>query len=610
MSSNTQQNLGSTTALSDTQWAQLNQLTPSLTPSQLGWLSGYLAGLAQTQVGATIPQANPVVGDAAGADKFITILYGSQTGNAKALAQGYKAKLDSAGIAAKLVNMADYKAKQLKNESHVVVIVSTHGEGDAPDDAIELHDFLSSKKAPKLPNLSFSVLGLGDSSYEFFCQTAKDFDKKLNELGAKRIADRVDCDVDYDDAAEAWGDQVLNKVQDELKAKGNSHVVAMPHIGKPSLSVATAQYSKKNPFTASLLESQKVTGRDSVKDIRHIEISLEDSGIQYRPGDALGVWFKNDPSMVDELLDLLSVEGEADVTISGETFALRDVLIEKRELTQSYPSFTTAYAEIANNPELNALLEDKAGLRAFLGERQIIDIVRQYPAKADPQALVDMLRGMTPRLYSIASSQAEVEDEVHLTVALVEYDAHGQIHQGGASSYLAQRLEEGGEVQVFVEKNDNFRLPESSDTPVIMVGPGTGIAPFRAFMQEREAQEAEGKNWLFFGNPNYTQDFLYQTEWQRFVKDGVLSKVSLAFSRDQEDKIYVQHRLLEQGAEVFAWLEQGAHFYVCGDANHMAKDVHAALVEIVQKHGAKSAEAAEEYLTALRRAKRYQKDVY
>ncbi|WP_339898878.1 assimilatory sulfite reductase (NADPH) flavoprotein subunit [Paraglaciecola polaris] len=610
MSSNTQKNLGSTTALSDTQWAQLNQLTPSLTPAQLGWLSGYLAGLAQTQVTATLPQANGPAAEASSPEKFITLLYGSQTGNAKALAQGYKAKLDAAGIAAKLVNMADYKVKQLKNESHIVVIVSTHGEGDAPDDAVELHDFLASKKAPKLPNLKFSVLGLGDSSYEFFCQTAKDFDKKLAELGATRIVNRVDCDVDYDEASATWAQQVLDKVQDELKAKSNSHVVAMPHIGKPTLSVAAAQYSKKNPFTASLLASQKITGRDSVKDIRHVEISLEESGIQYRPGDALGVWFKNDPSMVDELLALLEIDGASEVSVAGDTLSAREALIEKRELTQSYPSFASAYAQLANNPELNALIEDKAGLRAFLGERQIIDVVRQYPVKTDAQSLIDMLRGMTPRLYSIASSQNEVEDEVHLTVALVEYDAHGHAHQGGASSYLTKRLEEGAEIQVFVEKNDNFRLPESPETPVIMVGPGTGIAPFRAFMQEREAQETDGKNWLFFGNPNFTQDFLYQTEWQRFVKDGVLDKVSLAFSRDQEDKIYVQHRLLEQGAEVFEWLEQGAHFYVCGDANHMAKDVHAALVEIVQKHGAKSAEAAEEYLTALRRAKRYQKDVY
>jgi sulfite reductase (NADPH) flavoprotein alpha-component len=364
------------------------------------------------------------------------------------------------------------------------------------------------------------------------------------------------------------------------------------------------------PYTATLLESQKITGRDSVKDIRHIEISLENSGIQYRPGDALGVWFKNDINLVDELTTLLGLQGDTSVSWSGDDYNFNDALINKLELTQSYPTFVTKYAKYANNIELNALLDDKSVLREYLSQRQIIDVVRQYPAKLNAQQFVDTLRMITPRLYSIASSQAEVEDEVHLTVALVEYDAHGYAHQGGASSFLSTRLDEGGEVNVFVEKNDNFRLPDDGNTPVIMIGPGTGIAPFRAFMQQREAEEASGENWLFFGNPNYTQDFLYQTEWQRFVKDGVLNKVSLAFSRDQEQKVYVQHRMLEQGAEIYQWLEQGAHIYVCGDANHMAKDVQDALVQIVIAHGAKSDEQAEQYISDLRRAKRYQKDVY
>jgi sulfite reductase (NADPH) flavoprotein alpha-component len=273
-------------------------------------------------------------------------------------------------------------------------------------------------------------------------------------------------------------------------------------------------------------------------------------------------------------------------------------------------SWSKSYLEAGQNEGLSALFADKAALREYLAERQIADVISEFPIAVNAQQLVDALRPITPRLYSIASSQAEVEDEVHLTVALVEYEAHGVLHQGGASGFLASRLEEGGEVRVFVEENDNFRLPESSDTPVIMVGPGTGIAPFRAFMQQRAEEDAQGKNWLFFGNPNFTQDFLYQTEWQLFVKDGVLDKVSLAFSRDQEQKIYVQHRLLEQGAEIFEWLEQGAHFYVCGDATHMAKDVNDALIAIVQEHGNKSAEQAEKYITELRRAKRYQKDVY
>jgi len=602
MSSVINQATGLAAGLNENQWTQIHQATASLNPQQLTWLSGYLAGMAQT--GQSTVLAQPDSSHA----KSLTILYGSQTGNAKSVAQEFKAKLDALNIPAAIVSMADYKQKQLKTESHVVIIVSTHGIGEAPDDAVALHSFLAGKKAPKLNDLNFAVLGLGDTSYEFFCQTAKDFDKRLQDLGATRITDRVDCDVDYDADVAAWFDTITHQVKDELSAKSSQSVIPSLNV-HPSAAVAS-QYTKKLPYTATLLESQKITGRDSVKDIRHIEISLENSGIQYRPGDALGVWFKNDINLVDELTTLLGLQGDTSVNWSGDDYNFNDALINKLELTQSYPTFVTKYAKYANNIELNALLDDKSVLREYLSQRQIIDVVRQYPAKLNAQQFVDTLRMITPRLYSIASSQAEVEDEVHLTVALVEYDAHGYAHQGGASSFLSTRLDEGGEVNVFVEKNDNFRLPDDGNTPVIMIGPGTGIAPFRAFMQQREAEEASGENWLFFGNPNYTQDFLYQTEWQRFVKDGVLNKVSLAFSRDQEQKVYVQHRMLEQGAEIYQWLEQGAHIYVCGDANHMAKDVQDALVQIVIAHGAKSDEQAEQYISDLRRAKRYQKDVY
>jgi len=602
MSSVINQATGLAAGLNENQWSQINQATAALNPQQLTWLSGYLAGLAQAGQSAALSQPD------SGPAKFLTILYGSQTGNAKSIAQEYKAKLDALNVPAKIASMADYKQKQLKAESHIVVIVSTHGEGEAPDDAVSLHSFLGGKKAPKLNDLNFAVLGLGDTSYEFFCQTAKDFDKRLHNLGAKRITDRVDCDVDYDAVVTAWFETVTHQIKDELGAKSTQSV--RPSLTMGASTALTSQYTKKSPYTATLLESQKITGRDSVKDIRHIEISLEDSGIQYRPGDALGVWFKNDASLVAELITALDLDGDTSISWSGDDYSFNDVLVNKLELTQSYPTFVTQYAEYANNVELNALMDDKSVLRAYLAQRQIIDVVRQFPAKVTAQQFVDALRIMTPRLYSIASSQAEVEDEVHLTVALVEFDAHGHAHQGGASSFLATRLDEGGEVSVFVETNDNFRLPADGNTPVIMVGPGTGIAPFRAFMQQREAEEASGENWLFFGNPNYTQDFLYQTEWQRFVKDGVVNKVSLAFSRDQEQKVYVQHRMLEQGAELYRWLEQGAHFYVCGDANHMAKDVQDALLQIVIEHGAKSEEQAEQYISDLRRAKRYQKDVY
>ena len=588
---------------------QLNQITQAITglnANQLTWMSGYMAGMAALQDPAlAAPQQISAVAAAEPVGN-LTIIYGSQTGNAKGIAVAYQAKAAAAGIPAKVVSMADYKPRQIKNETHIAIVVSTHGEGEAPDDAVELHEFLGSKKAPKLPNLKYAVLGLGDTSYEFFCQTAKDFDTRLATLGATAVIERVDCDVDYDSAAAKWQDDILAKIKDDLTAKKTQVPVA---AAANTASVASI-YSKKNPFSGTLLASQKITGRDSVKDIRHIEISLEDSGIQYQAGDALGVYFLNDADIVARVIGAYGLDASATVTVAGNSMSLNDALTEKCELTLAYPTFIKGLADTTNDAALVALLADKTALREYLVPRQIVDIAIDYPVAISAQQLVDACRPLTARLYSIASSQAEVEDEVHLTVALVEYDAHGFTHQGGASGYLSKRLEEGAAVKVYVEGNDNFRLPADPNTPVIMVGPGTGIAPFRAFMQERDAQGAEGNNWLFFGNPNFTQDFLYQTEWQGYVKSGLLSRVSLAFSRDQEQKVYVQHRLVEQGAEVFKWLEQGAHFYVCGDANHMAKDVEQALLDIYQTHGKQTADEAKKSLLALRKAKRYQKDVY
>jgi sulfite reductase (NADPH) flavoprotein alpha-component len=589
--------------------SQLNQITQAITglnANQLTWMSGYMAGLAAAHEPAlAAPQQISAVAAAEPAGN-LTIIYGSQTGNAKGIAVAYQAKASAAGIPATVVSMADYKPRQIKNETHIAIVVSTHGEGEAPDDAVELHEFLGSKKAPKLPNLKYAVLGLGDTSYEFFCQTAKDFDTRLATLGATAVIGRVDCDVDYDSAAAKWQDDILAKIKDDLTAKTTQVPVA---AAANTASVASI-YSKKNPFSGTLLASQKITGRDSVKDIRHIEISLEDSGIQYQAGDALGVYFLNDADMVTRVIAAYGLDADASVTIGEHTLSLAHALTEKCELTLSYPTFVKALADTTNDTGLVALLADKTALREYLVPRQIVDIAIDYPVAITAQQLVDACRPLTARLYSIASSQAEVEDEVHLTVALVEYDAHGFTHQGGASGYLSTRLEEGAAVKVYVESNDNFRLPADPNTPVIMVGPGTGIAPFRAFMQERDAQDAQGNNWLFFGNPNFTQDFLYQTEWQGYVKSGLLSKVSLAFSRDQAEKVYVQNRLVEQGAEVYKWLEQGAHFYVCGDANHMAKDVEQALLDIYQTHGKQTADEAKKSLLALRKAKRYQKDVY
>ena len=607
MSQDSNSNSAPGAVLNEQQWNAITQAIAGLNRDQLTWVSGYAAGMAAAQGGAVAPMMQAQTASAGDAPT-LTILYGSQTGNAKGVAAQCQAKAEEAGFNSKLVSMADYKPRNLKGETHVAVFVSTHGEGDAPDDAIELHEFLAGKKAPKLTNTKYAVLGLGDSSYEFFCQTGKDFDERLGKLGGKAIVERLDCDVDYEAEAEAWLSRLIESLKEDFSAASAPAVAAQ--TGAAVHGVAAQTYTKKAPFKASLIESLKITGRDSVKDIRHIEISLEDSGITYQPGDALGVWFKNAPSLVSELISLLSLDGNAEVVVAESSMPLSEALTSKLELTLSYPNFIKSYQAATGSESLAALMEDKAQLRTYMAERQIIDIVRDHQGSLTAQQLVDALRPLTPRLYSIASSQAEVEEEVHLTVAHVDYEAFGHRHQGGASGFLCEYLEENGEVDVFVENNDNFRLPADPNTPVIMVGPGTGIAPFRAFMQERDAQDAEGKNWLFFGNPHFTQDFLYQVEWQGYVKDGLLDKITLAFSRDQEEKVYVQHRLLENGKEVYEWLEQGAHFYVCGDAMHMAKDVENALITIVQEHGGKSEADAKAYIIELRKAKRYQKDVY
>ncbi|OUL57417.1 assimilatory sulfite reductase (NADPH) flavoprotein subunit [Pseudoalteromonas ulvae] len=590
--------------LTQEQVQKLQGLVAELNPIQQAWVSGYLAANANSAIlGATTPGAAVQAGEAAS----LTILYGSQTGNAKSVATQLKDQAQSRGLAVNLVNMADYKPNNLKKEKYLTVVVSTYGEGEPPEDAENLHEFLDSKKAPKLEGVKVAVLGLGDSSYEFFCQTAIDFEQRLQKLGADVIVERADLDVDYDALATQWINSALDAFEPELSAQSSAQVIPMATLGGAA---TTSQYNKQNPFAAELSVVQKITGRDSTKDVRHVEISLEESGLTYTAGDALGVYFLNDETLVDEIIALTGNSAASEVTLAAETLTLRDALIEKLELTQSYPGFVEKYAQATNNAELLALTEDKAAMREFIEPRQIFDIIRQYPATIDAQSLADCARKLQARLYSIASSQSEVEEEVHLTVGVVEFDIFGSQHLGGCSGYLAHRAEEGSKVKVFVEHNDNFRLPANPETPIIMVGPGTGIAPFRAFLQERDSQGAEGKNWLFFGNPHFTQDFLYQVEIQSYLKSGLLTQCDVAFSRDQAQKVYVQDKLRKQGEQVFSWLEQGAHFYICGDANRMAKDVHQALIDIIIEHGGKDAEQAEQYLKDLRSNNRYQKDVY
>ncbi|HFS5790226.1 TPA: NADPH-dependent assimilatory sulfite reductase flavoprotein subunit [Citrobacter werkmanii] len=587
--------------LNPEQLARLQAATTDFTPAQLAWVSGYFWGVLNQQ-----PASNVTAPAPAAEMPGITLISASQTGNARRVAEALRDDLIAAKLNVTLINAGDYKFKQIANEKLLVVVASTQGEGEPAEEAVALHKFLFSKKAPKLTDTAFAVLGLGDTSYEFFCQAGKDFDSKLAELGGERLLDRVDADVEYQAAASEWRARLVDVLRARAPAAPSVQVAASGAVNE----VHTSPYTKEAPLTASLSVNQKITGRNSEKDVRHIEIDLGDSGLRYQPGDALGVWYQNDPALVKELAELLWLKGDEPVTVEGKILPLAEALEWHFELTVNTANIVENYATLTRSESLLPLVGDKAQLQQYAATTPIVDMVRFSPAQLDADALIGLLRPLTPRLYSIASAQAEVESEVHVTVGVVRYEIEGRARAGGASSFLADRVEEEGEVRVFIEHNDNFRLPANPQTPVIMIGPGTGIAPFRAFMQQRAADGAEGKNWLFFGNPHFTEDFLYQVEWQRYVKEGVLSRIDLAWSRDQKEKIYVQDKLREQGAELWRWINDGAHIYVCGDARRMAADVEKALLEVIAEFGAMDIEAADEFLSELRVERRYQRDVY
>ena len=587
--------------LNPEQLARLQAATTDFTPTQLAWVSGYFWGVLNQQSGTAVAAPAP-----AAEVPTITLISASQTGNARRVAEALRDDLLAAKLNVKLVNAGDYKFKQIAAEKLLVVVTSTQGEGEPPEEAVALHKFLFSKKAPKLDGTAFAVFGLGDTSYEFFCQSGKDFDNKLAELGAERLLDRVDADVEYQAAAAEWRARVV----EALKARAPVAAPAQLATSGAVNDIHTSPYTKEAPLTATLSVNQKITGRNSEKDVRHIEIDLGDSGLRYQPGDALGVWYQNDPQLVKELVELLWLKGDEPVTVEGKTLPLSEALQWHFELTVNTATIVENYATLTRSESLLPLVGDKAQLQQYAAATPIVDMVRFSPTQLDAEALIGLLRPLTPRLYSIASSQAEVESEVHVTVGVVRYEIEGRARAGGASSFLADRVEEDGEVRVFIEHNDNFRLPANPETPVIMIGPGTGIAPFRAFMQQRAADGAQGKNWLFFGNPHFTEDFLYQVEWQSYVKEGLLTRIDLAWSRDQQQKIYVQDKLREQGAELWRWINDGAHIYVCGDANRMAKDVEQALLEVIAEFGGMDTESADEFLSELRVERRYQRDVY
>jgi len=596
-------------ALSVDQWQHVEALARSLTPAQARWISGYFAGLD-----AGLMRAGGGAGEALAAPapqgRTLTILYGTETGNARDLGKALAAAASAKGLSPQVFDMADYKTRNLKDEQDLLFIVSTYGEGDPPQPSVGFFEFLEGKRAPKLEGVRYSVLALGDSTYEKYCEAGKRVDARLEELGAKRLSDRVDCDIDYEDPAAAWSQAVVDLLAADV-AKAAPTTPALPFAA--AAAPAASAYDKKNPFNAPVIENIAIVGRYSSKETRHVEIDLAGSGLHYEPGDALGIAASNDPAVVEQLLAATGLSADVPVTIKNETLPLSEALRSRYEITVASPRFIDQWAALTGASELEQLRteEYRADRMLFLHNHHVVDIVRKFPLGGfDADAFLAGLRPLQPRLYSIASSLAAVPDEAHLTVAPVRYELHGEPRAGVASSQLADRMEVGDTIPVYIQHNPHFALPKN-DAPVIMIGAGTGVAPYRGFCQEREVNGGGGKSWLFFGERNFRSDFLYQAEWQQWLKDGVLTRMDVAFSRDRgQPKTYVQHRMLERAAELYAWIEEGAHIYVCGDEKSMAKDVHQTLIQIVSEQGRVDRDTAQAYVQGLASDHRYQRDVY
>ncbi|WP_037554282.1 assimilatory sulfite reductase (NADPH) flavoprotein subunit [Staphylococcus hominis] len=604
------------------QATQINELLQTLTPEQKVWLSGYLvanqqltSGTSETQgsqIGAIskdtetmLQQNEPTIQPE---KRAITLLYGSETGNAQGLAEIFEERLSNIGHNVTLKAMDEFKPKNLKNVEDLFIITSTQGEGDPPDNAAELHEFIHGRKAPKLEGVRFSVLALGDQTYEFFCQTGRDFDKKLEELGAERLYERVDCDVDYEEDAEKWMANVINTIDSASEGTQSEQVVS-----ESIKSAKEKKYSKSNPYQAEVLENINLNGRGSNKETRHIEFLLDNFGEEYEVGDCLVVLPQNDPALVELLMSTLGWDPEDQIQISedGDTISLEEALTSYFEITKLTKPLLQNAAAYFDNEALEDKVQDSEWIQNYIEGRDFIDLLNDFPPEElEPEDLYQILRKLPPREYSISSSYQSLPDEVHITVGAVRYNTHGRERSGVCSVQFAERIQPGDTVPIYLKRNPNFKFPKDGETPVIMIGPGTGIAPFRAHMQEREEYGYKGNTWLFFGDQHFTTDFLYQTEWQEWLKDGVLEKMNVAFSRDTDQKVYVQHRIAEHSKEFNEWLEKGASIYICGDEKNMAKDVHQAIRNVLVKEQNLTEEDAESYLKQMKKDKRYQRDVY
>lgn len=571
-----------------------------LSPMQAGWLSGWLAG-----TGASLP---PGTAAPAAARTAVTVLYGTESGNSEQLADSDVKKLKATGFDARMLNMADANVPALASIPNLLVIVSTWGDGEPPDSSKAFYSELLATTGLDLSSTSFSVCALGDTSYEKFCQCGKEVDRKLAELGAKRIADQANCDVDFEATHADW----LGHVISALKATSVASLVAAPPVAPPVSAPST--YGKNHPFHSPLKRKFLLNGPGSAKETWHLEFDLEGSGMSYEPGDALAIVPKNAPDVVEAVLAAGGFSANTRVSLKDVgDLSLAEAFSEHLDITGLSSLILGKYQTVAQSEKIARLLapENKHELFGWLHGRQIVDLLEEYPCPGlDARTFAGWLRKLPPRLYSIASSLKAHPGEAHLTVAAVRYETHGRQRKGVASTFVADLLDQSHSASVYIHANKSFKLPASGDTPVIMVGPGTGIAPYRAFIEERSANGDCGKSWLFFGEQHYTYDFLYQLEWQDHLKSGALSRLDVAFSRDQKEKIYVQHRMLEKARDLWCWMEEGAHFYVCGDASRMAHDVHETLIQIAINEGGLDREAATARVEGWKKAKRYQRDVY
>jgi sulfite reductase (NADPH) flavoprotein alpha-component len=561
------------------------------------WLGGFLAGLHSRLVaggGAAAPAAE------AADVKYLDILFGTQTGNAESVAEDAAALAKTKGFTPRLAEMDDVSMEQLATMKNLIVVVSTYGEGEMPDNAHIFWDALSASTAPRLENLTYGVLALGDTSYDEFCQAGKLVDTRLEQLGAKRLGARVDCDVDFEDAAEAW---IAATIPD-----AGSVSAAAPAAEAPPKKEKSG-WGRKNPYLSTMLDNHVVSGAKSAKEIRHIAFDLGNSGMTYEAGDALGVMPVNAPDLVQAWLDRLGAGAETD--ISGQQ--LGDLLTTGLEIMAPSRDLIRAIEPLAKNDELSHIVGngEKEALEHYLWSKDALDLLNLNPELAlDPAQVISWLKPLQHRAYSISSSSKAHPGEVHLTVAAVRWMYENRPHRGVCSTFLADHVPEGASAGIFMSPNKSFRVPEDDSVPMIMVGPGTGVAPFRAFLEERRERGASGVNWLFFGDQHRASDFIYEDEISAFSASGLLTRLDLAFSRDQAEKVYVQHRMVENGKDLFAQLEEGGYFYVCGDATRMARDVDGALHHIIETLGGMSSEAAIEYVNRLKRDKRYLRDVY